>query len=81
MITLIHASFVIIHNTISLLQSNSSIMTLGSIHSISDSRSLALKHESIVNSSTNNATKDGHEKRDDEIEALGGEDFAAVDDG
>lgn len=56
-------------------------MTLGSIHSISNSRSLALEHESIVNSSTNNATKDGHKQRDDEVEALGGEDFAAVDDG
>lgn len=56
-------------------------MALGSIHSIGDSRSLALEHESIVHGSANNATEDGHKEGNQEVKALGGEDFAAVDDG
>lgn len=55
-------------------------MALGSIQCVSDSRSFALEHESIVHGSSNNATEDGHKERDQEVKALGGEDLTAVDD-
>lgn len=71
----------LLHSYISLLQSNSSIVALSSIHGISNSRSLTFKHEGIVHGSTSNATKDGHKRRNQEVETLCGEDFTAVDDG
>lgn len=56
-------------------------MTLGGVQGISDCRTLALEHESIVDTSSGDSAKDGDEERDDEVEALGREDLAAVDNG
>jgi len=56
-------------------------VTLGGVQGISDCRTFALEHESIVDTSSGDSAKDRDEERDDKVEALGREDLAAVDNG
>jgi hypothetical protein len=66
------------HN-LRLLKSNPPIMTLSSIQSIGNSRSLTLKQTSIIHSSTSNTTKDWHKQRDYKVKPCSSENFTSVD--